>query len=151
MCLCCGCVAYPWFLEKSFLFAPVLHSGQTSANLIQSQNLCCSIFKSVVTDFKQTALIVLIDLSNCFFILINYCEYKLETKGCSKQFYLAIKISCHWICNSSSQIILWAEFLILCFNHNFLPLNIITERFKIITLFFSIKIRKSYSSIHLGV
>lgn len=93
----------------------------------------------MVTDFKPIALIVLIDLSSCFFILINYCEYKLETKGSSKQFYLAIKISCHWICNSSSQIILWAEFLILCFNNNFLPLNIITDRFNIIKLFFPSK------------
>lgn len=95
-----------------------------------------------VTDLKPIVLIVLIDVSDCYFILINCCEYKLETKGNPKQFYLAIKISCHWICNSFSQIILWAEFSILCFNHNFLPLNIITERLNIIKCFFPSKSEK---------
>lgn len=106
----------------------------------------------LVTDLKPIVLIALIDLSDCYGILIYYCEYKLEAKGSPRQFYLAIKISCHWICNPFSRIILWTEFLIRCFNHNFLPLNIITERLNIIKWGgFSIKIRKCYSSIHLGV
>lgn len=77
-----------------------LHTGQNSLPMESEHKICAAVFSKVWTGnrfsfLKPVVLIVLIDLSDCDFSLIYYCEYKLETKGSPKQFHLAIKIFCH--------------------------------------------------------
>lgn len=88
-----------WLTLDSLKNLFYLHQFFTQDRILPVTKIGLQYFQKygLVTDLKPIVLIVLTDVSDCYFILINYCEYELETKGSPKQFYLAIKISCHWI------------------------------------------------------